>query len=168
MFSKDSSNRATRRFGGIEFVPASILVRGAGEHSPRVSNLVENEARYNDFVPMIHGTAWYQPPVVFARNDGNLTRLEVLLGMGEMQGVLKVVVNDIEIPLGLDGTNMTATGWYNVVSLGNRTGGFNLNFTSTNGEPLGDPYGSMAYASVVVPSPRAVSGMNSTKDGRRP
>ena len=152
MFSKDSSNRATRRFGGIEFVPASILVRGAGEHSSRVSNLVENEARYNDFVPMIHGTAWYQPPVVFARNDGNLTRLEVLLGMGEIQGVVKVVVNDIEIPLGVDGTNMTATGWYNVVSLGNRTGGFNLNFTNTNGDPLGDPYGSMAYASVVVPS----------------
>ena len=159
MFAKDSSDRATRRFGGVEFVPASILVRGAGEQNSRMSNLVENEARYNDFVPMIHGTAWYQPPVVFARNDGNLTRLEVLLGMGEMQGVVKVVVNDIEIPLGADGTNMTATGWYNVVSLGNRTGGFNLNFTNTNGDPLGDPYGSMAYASVVVP--------NRIADGKR-
>ncbi len=159
MFSKDSSNRVTGRFGGIEFVPASILVRGAGEQSSRLSDSLENEARYNDFVPMIHGTAWYQPPVVFARNDGNLTRLEVLLGIGEIQGVVKVVVNDIEIPLGVDGTNMTATGWYNVVSLGNRTGGFNLNFTNGNGEPLGDPYGSMAYASVVVP--------NRVADGKR-
>ncbi|MBY0506336.1 MAG: hypothetical protein K2X03_20625 [Bryobacteraceae bacterium] len=159
MFSKDASHRQTRRFGGIEFVPASILVRGAGEQNSRVSNLLDNEARYNDFVPMIHGTAWYQPPMVFARNDGNLTRMEILLGMGEMQGVIKVVVNDIEIPLGVDGQNMTATGWYNVVSLGNRTGGFNLNFTDTSGGPLGDPYGSMAFASVVVP--------NRIADGKR-
>ena len=43
------------------------------------------------------------PPVVFARNDGNLTRMEVLLGMGEMQGVLKVLVNDVEIPAGVTG-----------------------------------------------------------------
>ena len=159
MFSVDASNRPTSRFGGIEFVPATILVRGPGEQNSRTSEPLENEARYNDFVPMIHGTAWYQPPVVFARNDGNLTRLEVLLGMGEMQGVLKVVVNDIEIPLGVNDTNMTATGWYNVVSLGNRTGGFNLNFTDTSGNPLGDPYGSMAFASVVVP--------NRIADGRR-
>jgi len=159
MFSVDANNRPTRRFGGIEFVPSTILVRGAGEQSSRTSEPLANEARYNDFVPMIYGTAWYQPPVVFARNDGNLTRLEVLLGMGEMQGVLKVIVNDIEVPLGVDGTNMTATGWYNVVSLGNRTGGFNLNFSDTSGKPLGDPYGSMAFASVVVP--------NRIADGRR-
>ena len=38
--------------------------------------------------------------VVFARNDGNLTRMEVLLGIGQMQGVLTVLVNDVEIPLG--------------------------------------------------------------------
>jgi hypothetical protein len=159
MFSMDSSSRDTRRFGGIEFVPASILVRGAGEQNSRISEIVDNEARYNDFVPMIHGTAWYQPPIVFARNDGNLTRMEILLGMGEIQSVVKVVVNDIEIPLGVDANDMTATGWYNVVSLGNRTGGFNLNFTDSNGSPLGDPYGSMAYASIVVP--------NRIADGRR-
>lgn len=159
MFSKDSSNRVTSRFGGIEFVPTSILVRGAGEQNSRVSDPLENQARYNDFVPMVYGTAWYQPPVVFARNDGNLTRLEVLLGMGEIQGVVKIIVNDIEIPLGVDGTNMTATGWYNLVSQGGRAGGFNLNFTNSSGEPLGDPYGSMAYASVVVP--------NRVADGKR-
>ena len=62
-----------------------------------------NQTRYNDFVPMVYGTAWYQPPVVFARNDGNLTRMEVLLGIGEMQGVLKVLVNDVEIPVGCRG-----------------------------------------------------------------
>jgi len=159
MFNLDASNRDTRRFGGVEFVPASVLVRGAGDSGFRVSDPVENDARYNDFVPMVYGTAWYEPPIVFARNDGNLTRMEVLLGLGEIQGVVKVIVNDIEIPLGQGGANMSGTGWYNVVTFGNRTGGFNLNFTSTNGTPLGDPYGSMAYVSVVVP--------NRVSDGKR-
>jgi len=63
---------------------------------------------------MVYGTAWYAPPVVFARNDGNLTRMEVLLGLGEMEGVLKVLVNDVEIPAGVPGANMTGTGWYNI------------------------------------------------------
>ncbi|MBI3470750.1 MAG: hypothetical protein HY013_05280, partial [Candidatus Solibacter usitatus] len=141
-----------RRFGGIEFVPASILVRTHGEKEPHASPVAENEARYNDFVPIIYGTAWHTPPIVFARNDGNLTRLEALIGIGEIQGVLKVLVNDIEIPLGQAGANMTGTGWFNVVSLGNRTGGFNLDFADAVGNPLGDPYGSLAYLSVVVPN----------------
>ena len=54
--------------------------------------------------------------MVFARNDGNLTHFEVLLGAGQLTGVLKVVVNDIQIPAGVSGSNMTATGWYNVVT----------------------------------------------------
>ena len=58
------------------------------------------------------------PDVVFSRNDGNLTRIEVLLGMGEIQGILKVLVNDIEIPQGVNGKNMTSTGWYSLVSAG--------------------------------------------------
>ncbi len=139
------------RFGGIEFVPAVITVRSYGQGSVQ-SNVSINQARYNDFVPMLYGTAWYYPPVVFARNDGNLTRMEVLLGMGVMQGVLTVLVNGYEIPLGVTGQNMTATGWYNVVTLGTRDGGFDLNFTDSNGNPLGDPYGSMGYLAVVVPN----------------
>jgi hypothetical protein len=133
-------------FGGIEYVPAAIQVRTYGDKSSHTSAISSNEARYNDFVPMVYGTAWYNPPVVFARNDGNLTRMEVLLGMGEMQGVLKVLVNGVEIPAGVHGTNMTATGWYNVRSFGTRAGAVDPDFTD------GDPYGSMAYASVVVPN----------------
>ncbi len=87
-------------FGGIEFVPPAIGVRTYGDKSSHTSAISVNEARYNDFVPMIYGTAWFNPPVVFARNDGNLTRMEVLLGLGEMQGVLKLLVNDVEIPAG--------------------------------------------------------------------
>ncbi|HWB86038.1 MAG TPA: phage tail protein [Bryobacteraceae bacterium] len=139
------------RFGGIEFVPAAIAVRSYGKDW-QTSALSINEARYNDFVPMIYGTAWCTPPVVFARNDGNLTRMEVLLGMGEIQGVLTVLVNGVEIPLGQPGTNMTGTGWYNVPTLGTRDGGFDLNFVDASGQPAGDPYGSMCYLSVVAPT----------------
>ncbi len=152
MFDRDSAGNPTRRFGGVEFVPPSVLVRAYGERSFHVSAVAENEGRYNDFVPIVYGTGWYAPPIVFARNDGNLTRLEVLLGMGEIQDVLKVVVNDVDIPAGRAGENMTATGWYSVVSYGTRTGVFNSDFTDGAGNPIGDPYGSMAYLSVVVPN----------------
>jgi Putative phage tail protein len=133
-------------FGGLEFVPPAIQVRTSGDKDYHTSAVSADAARYNDFVPVVYGTAWYNPPVVFARNDGNLTRMEVLLGIGEMQGVLKVLVNDVEIPAGVNGVNMTGTGWYNVPTLGTRPGAVDPNFTD------GDPYGSMAYASVVVPN----------------
>ena len=152
MFDKDSNSTVTRRFGGIEFVPAWVLVRSYGEKGQHLSPVLDNQARYNDFVPLTYGTAWYAPPVVFARNDGNLTRLEVLLSAGEIQGVVKVIVNDVEIPLAQAGANMTATGWYSVVTAGTRNGAFNFDFTDANGNPLGDPYGSMAFMSLVVPN----------------
>jgi hypothetical protein len=158
MFRADQSNRETRRFGGVEFVPSSVAVRSYGEKGAHVSPLSANEARYNDFVPLLYGTAWHTPSIVFARNDGNLTHMEVLLGMGEIEGVLKVLVNDIEIPVGQSGRNMGGTGWYNLPGSGNRTGNFNLDFTTNGGEPAGDPYGSMAYLSLVVP--------NRVNDGR--
>ena len=152
MFVSDNSNRPTGRFGGFEFVPASILVRGAGQPSYQLSAVQDNQARYNDFVPLIYGTQWHSPDIVFTRNDGNLTRMEVLLGMGELEGVLQVLVEGIEIPRGQSGHNMTSTGWYNVVTWGSRNGTRNGDFADANGVPLGDPYGSMAYLSVVVPN----------------
>ncbi len=146
MFSQDSAGRPTRRFGGIEYVPSTIVVRSYGEKGAHLSKAVENEARYNDFVPLVYGRAWYTPPIVFARNDGNLTRMEVLLAAGEIQDVIKVVVNGIDIPAGRAGKDMTATGWFNVVTHGAREGAFNPDF------PEGDPYGSLAMMSVVAPN----------------
>jgi hypothetical protein len=140
-----------RRFGGLDYVPPAIEVRPYGKNT-ETSALSVNQARYNDYVPMVYGTAWYYPLVTFARNDGNLTRMEVLLGIGQMQGVVTVLVNGIQIPLGVSGTNMTGTGWYNVMTLGTRDGAFDPSFTTSNGQPAGDPYGSMAYLSVVVPN----------------
>jgi hypothetical protein len=152
MFTTDTSGRATARFGGIEFVPPTIVVRGAGQPNTQLSAVQQNTASYNDFVPLVYGTQWTLPDVVFSRNDGNLTRMEVLLGMGRIQGVLMVLVDDIQIPHGVSGVNMTASGWWGLVTAGDRIGVQDNNFTNGSGVPLGDPYGSMAYLSVVVPN----------------
>jgi len=152
MFTTDSSGRQTARFGGVEFVPPTILVRGSGQKNYSLSAVQDNQARYNDFVPLVYGTQWHSPDVVFSRNDGNLTRMEVLLGMGEIQGILKVLVNNIEIPQGISGANMTSTGWYSTVSAGAREGRQDPNFSDGHGVAMGDPYGSMAYLSIVVPN----------------
>jgi hypothetical protein len=152
MFSKDARGNTTSRFGGFEFVPSSSLVRTHGEKSSHLSSVVDNSAKYNDFVPMVYGIGWLHAPVIFARNDGNLTHMEVLLGTGVIDAVLKVVVGDIEIPTAVPGTDMTATGWYNIVSNGAVQGAFNLDFVDSSGQPLGDPYGSISVLSVVVPN----------------
>jgi hypothetical protein len=140
-----------KRFGGLEFIPPAISVRGYGKGSS-ISAVSVHQALYNDYVPMIYGTVWQSPIVTFARNDGNLTRMEILLGVGQIQGLLTVLVNDVEIPIGVTGTNMTGTGWYNIETLGTRDGALDPNFTDSTGAPAGDPYGSMAYLSVVVPN----------------
>jgi Putative phage tail protein len=152
MFDTDNQNNVTRRFGGIEFVPASIIVRTYGSKTSQLSIPLPNQALYNDFVPLIYGTGWVQPPIVLALNDGNLTHFEVLLGSGQITGVVTVIVNNTQIPVGVNGTNMTATGWYNVISYGTRNGSFNPDFSNSLGQPLGDPYGSMAFMSLVVPN----------------
>ena len=72
--------------------------------------------------------------------------------MGQISSVIAVIVNNTQIPVGVNGTNMTATGWYNVISYGTRNGSFNPDFSNSAGQPLGDPYGSMAFMSLVVPN----------------
>jgi hypothetical protein len=64
MFDVDATSLTTRRFGGVEFVPSTIEVKTYGEKAPHLSSAVEHEGRYNDFVPLVYGTAWYRPPVV--------------------------------------------------------------------------------------------------------
>jgi hypothetical protein len=155
MFNTDASANPTRRFGGFEFVPSAILVRTSGDKTSHVSALVDNAAKYNDPVPVVYGSGWLKAPVIFARNDGNLTHMEVLLGTGAIQSsqnVLKVVVNDIEIPQVISGQDMTTSGWYGVISTGERQGNFNLDFADSSGNPLGDPHGTSVTMSVVVPN----------------
>ncbi|MBV9268303.1 MAG: hypothetical protein JO061_19195 [Acidobacteriaceae bacterium] len=152
MFSSDSQQRNTSRFGGFEFVPSAVLVRTHGDKTSHISPLLDNTAKYNDPVPIVYGTGWLKAPVIFSRNDGNLTHMEVLAGMGAITSILKVVVNGVEIPQGVAGADMTASGWYQSVTSGTRNGNFNLDFTDSNGNPLGDPYGSICVLSVIVPN----------------
>ena len=86
--------------------------------------------------------------MVFARNDGNLTRMEVLLGMGEMQGVLTVLVNDVEIPLGVCGHQHDGDGLVQHSDTGNarRAHSTRISWTAaaTGGRPVrqhGVPFG---------------------------
>jgi hypothetical protein len=144
--------RPTRRFGGLEFLPPTINVRPFGSPSLVPSAVQPNVAQYNDSIPMVYGTGWIEPVVTVLRNDGNLTRMDCLLSLGQIQDVQMVVVNGYQIPAGVAGRNMTASGWYNLVNSGSIYGEFDLNFTDANGNPQGDPYGSMAYLSVVVPN----------------
>ena len=152
MFDRDSSGNVTRRFGGFEFVPSVTDVRSAGDKTYHISPLLSNSAKYNDPVPLVYGTAWLKTPLSFARNDGNLTHMEVILASGNIQGVLKVIVNDVEIPQTVGGSDMTATGWFSSLSTGSRVGEFNMTFTDPDGNPLGDPGGNIAMLSVVVPN----------------
>lgn len=152
MFSQDTNGNITRRYGGFEFVPPAVLVRTSGSKTSHLSPLIENTAKYNDAVPLVYGTGWLKAPVDFARNDGNLTHMEVILGLGVITAVLKVVVNDVEIPLAVAGQDLTSTGWYSIVTPGTRNGNFNLDFTDSSGNPLGDPYGSISVLSIVVPN----------------
>lgn len=157
MFSKDGGGADTARFGGFAFLPPSIAVRPHGEQS-KVADAVDGRAKANDAVPLLYGTGWLAAPVIFARSDGNLTHAEVLVGSGELEGILKVIANGVELPLGQAGQDMTATGWYNVLSLGTRNGAFNPSFTDASGQPLGDPHGGLACLQVVVPNSLLKSG----------
>ena len=47
---------------------------------------------------------------------------------------------------------MTSTGWYNLITPGTRNGQQDQNFGDSSGVAQGDPYGSMAYLSIVVPN----------------
>ena len=150
--SGESVGRPTRRFGGIEFVPEIIDVRPFGSPGFIKSAVGDSAARYNDHVPIVYGTVWMEPVVTVLRNDGNLTRVQALVSFGRVEEVQRVVVNDFEIPHAVAGQDMTGSGWYTLFAHGNPWGAFDLNFTDRQGNPQGDPYGSTACLSVVVPN----------------
>ena len=153
MFDKDNPNNVTRRFGGIEFVPASIIVRSYGAKTSQLSTPLPNQALYNDFVPLIYGTGWYQPPIVFARNDGNLTHFEVLLGVGQISSVVTVIVNNTQIPAGRERDEYDGDGLVQRHQLSEPGTAASIRTSAIQpGQPLGDPYGSMAFMSLVVPN----------------
>jgi hypothetical protein len=155
MYKLDSTARATGRFGGIQWDPPA----GSRSREYTSGNWIDvqnnpNEAKYGRPIPMVYGTAWVDAIAVNVIGDGNSTRGEAVICLGEVQGILKVVVNDVELQAATDvtgGTNYIvrdALLRYNVVNQGDRNGSPNLD-TPYNGD--GDPFGSMATILWVVP-----------------
>jgi hypothetical protein len=152
MWQQDAKGNATSRFGGFQFLPATSLVRSAGSTQRFWSQAVDGRARTNDAVPLVYGTVRYPTPVIWAWSDGNFLICEALVGAGPTQGVSRLWANGIELPLGVAGTDMSATGWYDVLTTGGRNGAFNPNFKDSQGQPVSDPHGSLAVVSVHVPA----------------
>lgn len=155
MYVQDSSSRVTGRFGGIQWEPP-IGSRSREYTSGNWLDLQSNpnEAKYGQPVPMVYGTAWVDPVVLNVRPDGNSTRGEALVCLGEAQNILRVVVNDYELQPATDitgGTNYIVRDpllRYNVVNRGDRNGAPNLDALY---DGQGDPYGSYCTILWVVP-----------------
>jgi len=143
------------RFGGVGWDSPT------GSYSSRdyVSGRVEitnapNDLRYGEPVPMVYGTAWVAPKITNVFGDGNSTRGEAVVCSGEVNAILRVVVNDTELPPATDitgGTNYIvrdALLRYNVINRGDRDGSPNAD-VPWDGQ--GDPYGSMCAILWVVP-----------------
>lgn len=152
MWQQDSRGRATARFGGFQFLPVTSLVRSSGSPQRFWSQAIDGRAKTNDAVPLVYGTVRYPTPVIWAWNDGNFLICEALVGSGPIQGVSRLWANGIELPLGVPGTNMSATGWYDVLTTGSRNGVFDTNFEDGQLRPASDPHGSLAVVSVHVPA----------------
>lgn len=143
--------RYTARFSGNEFVPISYLVKPYGGKSEQAA--VAN-AQYGDAIPQPYGHVWVNAKITALRSDGNNQRLECVVSLGQIDSIVRVIVNGYELPRGAGqgGTGNTTSGWYDILTMGSRTGGFDLeNFTDSAGNPQGDPYGSMAALSIVCP-----------------
>lgn len=153
MFKQDSAARITGRFGGINYDPPS-----GGRSREYVSgqwvNIQNNPntAKYGDYYPMVYGTAWVEPPVLNVVGDGNSTRGEAVVCIGEAEQILKVVVNDVELPpaTDMDGNSYRVADpllRWNLVNRGDRNGAPNADVPYNGG---GDPYGSLCAILWVV------------------
>lgn len=155
MYKLDSLSRVTGRFGGSQYEaqqPNRSREYTSGKWLDIQGN--PNEARYGSPIPMVYGTAWVDPIVMPLFGDGNSTRFEAIVCLGEVNYIHRVVVNDVELQPATDvtgGTNYIVHDpllRYNVINRGGRDGAPNADtFYGGNG----DPYGSMCAILCVVP-----------------
>jgi hypothetical protein len=162
MYTKDSSNRITGRFGGVQWSDQSASqVREYVSGKWVQVQAGANEARYGDNVPMLWGQAFTDPLVLNTRPDGNNCKMEVLVCDGQVDYIYRVIVNDTEVPHTFDDTEMSSVppgvkttsdalkgGWWKCVNKGDRDGSPN---TDASYDGLGDPYGSLCVIAITVP-----------------
>ncbi|MCC6591616.1 MAG: hypothetical protein IT168_33325 [Bryobacterales bacterium] len=173
MFSKDSSNRTTARFGGIQWNPPQAQTVREYVTGKWVSVAGgSNEARYGDNIPMLWGTAWTDPLILNTVPDGNFLQFEALICFGEVSYIHEVVVNDVKIPHTYNDGEMPSVpkgisnnteaargGWWIAVNRGDRDGANDPAYMFTEGgTPVSDPYGSYCVIRVAVPRKLADAG----------
>lgn len=167
MYSKDSLNRATGRFGGVQWAgPQGQTVREYRTGNWSQVQGGANEARYGDYVPLLWGKSWTDPLILTYAPDGNYLKMEALICYGALDYIYEVVVNDTTIPHTFDDTLFTAVppgirnateasrgGWWKTTNRGTRDGSptADAGFNDGSGVPQGDPYGSFCVIEIVVP-----------------
>ena len=109
------------RFGGVEFVPAADSSTWVWT---TLVSIFRGEPGTRRFTTTL--SRWYMGRPGISRLSYSRAMTETsrtwkcCWGWGRSTDVVKVVVSDIEIPEGVSGANMTATGWYNVITRGAR------------------------------------------------
>lgn len=161
MYKQDSSSRVTGRFGGVQWDPPA----GGRSREYTSGNWIEvqnnpNEAKYGNPIPMVYGTAWVDAIAVNVIGEGNSTRGEAIVCLGEVQSIIAVVVNDRQLQAANDitgGVNYIVRDplmRYNVINRGDRSGAPNADVPYNSN---GDPYGSFCTILWVVPRQAAES-----------
>lgn len=166
MFDRDSSDRQTGRFGGVQWNPptTTYTVKNYISGKELEVSADPNEAKYGDFVPMLWGQAWTDPLILSIIPNGNLITIYALVCFGEVEAIFDVVVNDTHIPHTFDDTEAPVStgigvpnateaakgGWWKCVNRGDRNGSPAI--------PGQDPYGSMCVLAIDVPHKVAAPG----------
>lgn len=154
---RDQSNRTTGRFGGIHYDPPSSWRGRAYTSGSQAEGINQtNEAKFNDYFPMLWGTSFVEPPIMNVAGDPNATRFETVICIGQIHDpahadqpgpIQLVIVNDFVVPHISQSQDKTVLNW-SWINTGGRDG-------ATNKSPIydgqGDPYGSMAAILVIVP-----------------
>ncbi len=154
MFTKDSSNRQTGSFTGVEWAPVDRLTISesyiSGKSIPVLSS--RNDAVFNQRVPKTYGTQWGAPAIANMIGDANSTRHEAIVCLGYLalgpqgqQPIFQVVLNGVQIPYVSSSPDQKLFRW-SWVNQGSRRGSPCLD-AGYGGQ--GDPYGSQATIEVV-------------------
>lgn len=157
MFVKDSSNRITGRFNGIEWVPPNTLqsVINYGSGNKTTALRIQNPGIAGKPVPIGYGTAWGAPLIANILGDGNYTRYEMVINgdyVGPYSGYLpvrQVVINGVTVPhnTGNASDKLNLGLRWDLITTGARSGAPTLD-AGYNGQ--GDPYGGMAMVYPVI------------------
>lgn len=156
MYTKDSTNRITGRYGGIQWVPDSQIKNyinyGTGNKVP--SFRLANGSIMGKPIPLGYGTAWGAPLIANTIGDGNLTRFELIVcggNIGPYNGngpILQVVMNGVTVPHNTGSSDPTNNGLrWDLVTQGLRSG---APTADAGYNSQGDPYGGIAMAYAVL------------------